>query len=78
MAVGVLLAAWPALAVAQETGSRELGTSDDLVKVVLLTLLGLGVVLTAAAFGYLYRRERGLDWDFQRPDPDGAHDGDHE
>jgi hypothetical protein len=32
-------------------------------------------VFVGSAVGYLYRRERGLDWEFQRPDE--PHDEDH-
>lgn len=72
---GLALAAVPALARAQES-SRALGTPADLWPVLLVTALALGALLAAAAIGYLYRRERGLTWDFQRPDRD-EHDDAH-
>ena len=74
VAVGVALAMMPALAEAQGAGGRALGTADDFWKVGLLTALGVAALLAVAAIGYLYRRERGLAWEFQRPDPDDRHD----
>lgn len=68
--VGLALAAVPALAAAQEEGSRALGSPDDMGVVVVVTVLGTVALFAAAGLGYLYRRERRLTWDFQRPDPD--------
>ncbi len=73
VAVGVALAMTPALAEAQGVGGRALSTADDFWKVALLTALGVTALLAVAAIGYLYRRERGLEWEFQRPDPDDHH-----
>jgi hypothetical protein len=67
---GAAAAALPALVAAQE-GSRALGTPDDVWKVTLLTVLAVGGTFLAATIGYLYRRERRLAWDFQKPDPPG-------
>jgi hypothetical protein len=66
------MAAWPASVLASE---RSLSTPDDTWIVVGVTLLGLLAVFVGSAVGYLYRRERGLDWEFQRPDE--PHDEDH-
>jgi len=65
--VGLFVALAPAIALATEEG-RSLESAADLWKVVLLTLLGLAAVAVTASIGYLYRRERGLDWEFQKPD----------
>ena len=75
--VGAAAAAWPALVAAQGGGSRAIGLGDDFWKVTLVTTLGVGVLFLVAAIGYLYRRERGLAWDFQLPDPDEHHDDEH-
>ena len=32
------------------------------------TVGGLLAIFVVAALGYLYRRERHLDWEFQKPD----------
>jgi hypothetical protein len=68
--VGLALAAMPALAAAQEEGSRALGAPDDLRVVMVVTVLGAVALFVAAGLGYLYRREQRLTWDFQRPDPE--------
>ena len=76
--LGLVLAAAPAVVAAQADTSRALDTADDFWKVLLLTALGIGTVLVVVSIGYLYRRERNLAWEFQRPDP-GEHDGeDHD
>ena len=76
--LGVALAAAPAVVAAQAETSRALDTADDFWKVLLLTALGIGALLLVASIGYLYRRERNLAWEFQRPDP-GEDDGeDHD
>ena len=75
--VGAAVAAWPVLAAAQDGGSQAVGIADDFWKVALVTVLGVGALLAVAAIGYLYRRERGLAWDFQLPDSDEHHDEEH-
>ncbi len=72
-AVAALIAAWPSMALASE---RALPRPDDTWLVAGVTVLGLLGVLVVAAIGYLYRRERGLEWEFQRPDepPQDDHD----
>ena len=55
--------------------SRSLDPSIDLQVVIFWTivaLIGLGIIMS---LGYLYRRERDLDWDFQKSDV--PHDDDH-
>ena len=76
VALGSALAVLPAAAAAQEPGTRALETGADLWKVVLLTALGLAALLVIAAIGYLYRRQRALAWEFQKPDPP-EHDEEH-
>ena len=69
---GLLLAGLPMAALATEEG-RALEMPADwglVITVTLLAILGLAVV---GAIGYLYRRERSLDWDFQRPDAPDQH-----
>lgn len=71
--VGALGALAPAVALAEESASRTLDRPEDWGTVMLVTALGavgLGVVYTV---GYLYRRKRGLEWEFQKPDPPREH-----
>ena len=75
--VGAAVAAWPVLAAAQGDSSRAIGVADDFWKVALVTAVGVGALLLVAAIGYLYRRERGLAWDFQLPDPDEHDEEEH-
>lgn len=74
--VGVVLAALPSLAMAAGAEDRALAAAADSGTVLLLTALGVVAVLAAASLGYLYRRIRGaeLEWEFQRPDPDDGHE----
>ncbi len=67
---GAVVALMPALALA-EGESGALDAAGDFSRVALLTVLGVGGLLLVSAIGYLYRRERDLGWDFQKPDPDG-------
>ncbi len=70
--IGLLLALVPMVAAAVD-GDRSLAAAADLGSVVLLTLLALAAVAVVISVGYLYRRERGLDWEFQKPDPQDDH-----
>jgi len=71
--VGLFGALAPAVALASEDG-RSLESAADLGTVVLVTLLALLALGAVISIGYLYRRERGLDWEFQKPDaPDDHH-----
>jgi len=63
---GVLAALLPVAAFAEE--GRGLERPQDFGAVTLLTAAGVAAVLLVAALGYLYRRRRGLEWDFQRGD----------
>jgi len=66
MASGALVAALPALAAAEE-GARELDPPADAEKVVLLLVLAIAGSFVLTSIGYLYRRQRGLRWDYQLP-----------
>jgi hypothetical protein len=70
--VGVALAAWPAVLAAAE-GGRTLERPEDALPVALLTGAAVLGVFAVAAIGFLYRRRRGLDWEFQRPDAPQDH-----
>lgn len=81
---GMLFAALtPALAYAAdgagdtsfEAASRALDPTTDWSMIVLVTFLALGALFLLSAIGYMYRRERGLDWEFQKPD--APHDDHH-
>jgi hypothetical protein len=73
---GVALALVPLLASAQQPASRALSPGSDWRTVVMVTAgIVLGLMLLAT-IGYLYRRERRLEWEFQQaelPAEDGAH-----
>ncbi|MBM3138888.1 MAG: hypothetical protein FJZ92_01425 [Chloroflexi bacterium] len=66
--LGSLAAALPVVAAAQEAEGRALPAPADFGGVVLVTALAVGALLLVTAVGYLYRRERRLDWEFQKPD----------
>ncbi|MCH2524218.1 MAG: hypothetical protein MK020_04995 [Dehalococcoidia bacterium] len=72
--MGLCLSFFPSVILAGSE-SRSLDPSVDLQVVIfwtILTLAGLGIVMS---LGYLYRRERDLNWDFQKPDV--PHDDHH-
>ena len=79
MTVGVAAAVQPLLALAEdakasEAVSRALGAPAGIGGVVLVTVCALLGLFAVAGLGFLYRRERRLDWVFQRPDaPPEAH-----
>jgi hypothetical protein len=64
---GVLAAALPAAASAEE-GLRQLNRPTDAETAVLLVALGVLGGFVLASIGFLYRRQRGLRWDYQLPD----------
>lgn len=80
-ALAFLIAALPMAALATEeaaaeTASRALPALVDSMSVGLIAVAAVVGVLLLASLGYLYRRERHLDWGFQRPDAphqDGHH-----
>lgn len=70
---GASAALWPLVALAQEAehaeaASRALGAPQDMGSIALITLGALIGLFAIAGLGFLYRRERRLDWSFQRPD----------
>lgn len=76
--IGALGAGWSAAAVpliarAADEGGRMLKPPGDSATVIMATVGALVAVMLVSALGYLYRRQRGLDWDFQRPDVGGHH-----
>ena len=79
-ALGFLAAVPPAAAFAaegsSEVASRALPGTGDAPIVAFITVIAVVALLLVASLGFLYRRERHLDWDFQRPDPP-RHDGGH-
>jgi hypothetical protein len=70
--VGLQIAALPAAAMATKEG-RALEPPMDWAPVLVMTLLVLLGMALIGGIGYLYRRERGLDWDFQKPDTPDHH-----
>jgi uncharacterized membrane protein len=81
MVLGVAMAAMPLVAAAQESestfeaASRAASPTADWGTVMLVTALSLVALVLVTSLGYLYRRERGLDWAFQKPD--APHDDHH-
>lgn len=80
-ALGFVLAALPMVAFAAEEAtsdvvSRALPAPADTFTVALVAVLAVLGLFVVAALGYLYRRERHLEWEFQRPDAP-HHDGGH-
>lgn len=76
MVAGGAYALVPALAIAQEH-DRSLDAAGDFWTVGFYAVLGVGALLLLSSIAYLYRNERGLSWDFQKPDADAhseAHD----
>ncbi len=78
----VLALSAPALALAAEgpgttfeAASRSMDPSADWSTIVLVTALSLAGLFLLATIGYMFRRERGLDWEFQKPD--APHDDHH-
>ncbi|TAJ21043.1 MAG: hypothetical protein EPO65_02255 [Dehalococcoidia bacterium] len=69
---GGIAAALPMVALAAEPvagpASRSLGLSGDATKIAFAMVGGLLALFGVATLGYLYRRERHLDWEFQKPD----------
>jgi flagellar basal body-associated protein FliL len=76
LAVGLVVGVLPASAAAQEAEGRAVAAPADASAIMLVTLLVVGVLILLAGLGYLYRRERGLDWEFQKPEePHGDEHG---
>lgn len=65
--LGAGLSSLPVVAGAQGT-DRALDPPGDALGVVAFTALGVAALLFVSGIGYLYRRQRGLRWDFQVPE----------
>jgi hypothetical protein len=65
---GLAAAVLPLVAAAQEVQDRALPAATDWHMVMFLTAAVIAGLLVLAGIGYLYRRERHLDWEFQKPD----------
>ena len=70
--IGLIFAVLPSSVTAAE-GGRSLDRPADWSSVLMVTVLLLLGLSVLGAIGYLYRRERGLDWDFQKPDSTDQH-----
>lgn len=73
LATGLLAAALPLVVGASEppraeAAERGLSLPADGLMIGFATVGALLAVFAVAALGYLYRRERHLDWEFQKPD----------
>ncbi len=72
LVAGGFAAALPVVAMAAEpvagSASRSLGLGGDATKVAFAMVGGLLALFGVVTLGYLYRRERHLDWEFQKPD----------
>lgn len=62
-------------AAAQQVADRTVDPPEQWAVVAFWTLIATIGLFIVAAIGYLYRRERGLEWGFQQPEP--SHDEDH-
>ena len=71
--VGAGMALFPLIALAEgpkgaaAAEGRAVAPPPDMSMILLLTALALTAVFVTAGLGYLYRRERHLDWPFQAP-----------
>ena len=65
-AAGALAALLPAIAAASDL-EGALEPPADMATALLLVGLGLLAVALLSSVGYLYRRQRGLHWDYQLP-----------
>lgn len=71
----IALAEGPAGSGAAAVQGRDVAPPHDMSMILLVTALGLVALFMALGIGYLYRRERRLDWAFQAPD--APHDDHH-
>ena len=58
-----------------EAASRATDPSGDWTTIMFVTVLSLAGLFLLATLGYMFRRERQLDWEFQKPD--APHDDHH-
>ena len=63
---GVLAALLPSIASAEHAGGA-LDPPADMATALLLVGLALVAAMLLTSIGYLYRRQRGLHWDYQLP-----------
>lgn len=73
LGAGLLASAAPVLAAAAEEGGPALAAPESAGTAMLATLGAVGVLFLVWALGYLYERQRGLYWDFQRPPEQTEH-----
>lgn len=66
--LGVTAAAMPHVATAKHDPSRALAVPDDTGMVIALTALGIVALFAATSVAFLYRKQRGLSWDYQLAD----------
>ena len=66
IAAGVVAALLPSLAAAEHP-DPALDPPGDMATALLLVGLAVAAMMVLAAIGYLYRRQRGLHWDYQLP-----------
>lgn len=66
--LGVMAAAVPHVAAAKHEPSRALAVPDDTGMVIALTALGIVALFAATSVAFLYRKQRGLSWDYQLAD----------
>ena len=71
---GIASAADP-VRVAFDAADRSMEPGIDAQMIVWVTIFSVLALFAISSIGYLYRRERGLDWEFQKPD--APHDDHH-
>ena len=67
-ALGVTAAALPHVAAAKHDPSRALELPGDTGVAVALTALGIVALFAVTSVAFLYRKQRGLSWDYQLAD----------
>lgn len=70
---GAGVALLPTLVLAAEEGTRTVARPTEWLHAMLWTAAGSIGLLLLATLGALYRRERHLEWDFQKPDAPADH-----
>ena len=66
--LGVAVAAMPHVVSAKHDPSRALEVPGDTTTVIALTALGLVALFAATSVAFLYRKQRGISWDYQLAD----------
>ncbi len=67
----------PAVAAAQEPGSRAVDVPADATTAILAAAGGVTALFLIWTLGRLYQKQRGLRWRFQEPDQVDDHGGAH-